>query len=164
MDGTDTSSLLSNRFTQHSILDTGISETSPHIGKLKQQFFRVTQKKATFFSNGQTHTSATPNLITQHQVTAITREDRAAVSMEMTWCGSALLGMKPNPQQQEKISSKNSLTYGNCHQTSEGKYLHFLFLSTRRNTFPSSCLKNHLDYDGHSVCNSKLITTRSLYS
>lgn len=41
--------------------------------------------------------------------------------MEMTRCGSALLGMKPNPQQQEEISSKNSLTYENCQQTSEGK-------------------------------------------
>lgn len=45
MDDTETSSLIKNRFTQHSILDTGISKTSPHIGKLKQQFFEVTQKR-----------------------------------------------------------------------------------------------------------------------
>lgn len=55
MDDTETSSLIKNRFTQHSILDTGISETSPHVGKLKQQFFEVTQKSYLLLQGANTY-------------------------------------------------------------------------------------------------------------
>lgn len=44
-----------------------------------------------------------------------------AVSIAMTFCGLTLLGIWPNPQQQEKSISKHSAPYGKCQQINEGK-------------------------------------------
>lgn len=61
---------------------------------------------------------------------------------------------------QQKISYHMVTAYKSVRE----ECFYFLFISTERNIFASSCLKKHTDSIGHSAVNSKFENTRHLPS